>query len=239
MSTIQPIVNGSVNPNLTVELFKELPFESQRSVIWNIMVSTEFAHSFKGTDPEIFSKPAEKYDHSSITEDNTIELYQTMRERFNNQHNRLLSRTRDRRYLLGQEIYKVQKELGFGGMLQLDSSRLCGYIKACGSWNDFKAGQVIGAIEKMETVVPKMDYGPNNPNTGHTIHKWKVVHGCEYVIMEFDFISATDFARVKEFYGKHFSPIGSSIKADSIRMEETALDDIGQYYSAELIWWWD
>lgn len=239
MDNIQPIVNGSVNPNLTKEIFKELPFTTQKQVIWNIMVSTEFAHSFKNTDPEVFSKPAERYDFDSIQEDNALELFETMQQRFKNQHDRLLSRTRDRRFKLGQEIYAKQRELGFGGMLQMDIDRLLGYIEACGNWNDFNSKAISRAMMQLDTVLPRRDCGLNNPNTGTDFHKWKTVHGCEYIILEFEFIDAKDLERVQEFYTKHFKPKGSVIKADSIRIETQPLDNNGQYFSAELVWWWD
>lgn len=236
-TAIQPIINGSVNPRLTPELFNELDFTAKRQVIWNIIVSMGFAHSFPEVDPKCFEKPDEEYSYSQITEDNANELFVTMRDKFNAHHNRMKSKTSNLHYDLGRKIYAAQKELGFGGMMELDKYRLKGYISACGNWNDFNASEVSAAIGRMHELAPRRDYGPNNCNTGSIMHKLKSVHGCEYVILSYEFITTQDLERVIEFYEKHWEPKGKSIKADSIRFEES--DHGHGYHGIDLIWWWD
>jgi hypothetical protein len=237
MESIQPIINGSTNPRLTREIFETLPFETKRGVVWNIMVSMEFAHCFPGVDHRCFEKPEEKYDYSSITEENANELFTEMREKFTKQHNKMLAKTHDLQYELGKKIYAAQSELGFGGYINLDAWRLKGYISAGGSWNDFNCNSVGAAITRMENLAPRRDYGVNNPNTDATMHKWKSVHRCEYVILEYEFIDGKDVERIKTFYSEHWEPKGRSIKADSVRIE---VEELGNgYYSVELIWWWD
>jgi len=239
METIQPIINGSVNPNLTQELFNELPFETKRGVIWNIMVSMGFAHSFPGVDPRCYEKLEEKFEYSSITEENANDLFATMRERFKAQHNRMLAKTHDLHYELGGKIYHAQKELGFGGYVELDAYRLKGYLAAGGSWNDFNHGTVGAAVSRMDNLAPRRDYGPNNVNSGHPMHKWKTVHRCEYVILSYEFIEKKDMERVKAFYHEHWEAKGRDIKADSVRIDIQQHDNSGTYYTVELIWWWD
>jgi hypothetical protein len=237
METIQPIINGSVNPNLTQELFNELPFDTKKSVIWNIMVSMGFAHSFPGVDYRCYEKPDEEFLYSSITEENANDLFSTMREKYKAHHRRMLAKTKDLYYDMGQKIHSAQKELGFGGYVQLDAYRLKGYIDAGGSWNDFKSGVVGAAISKMDSLAPRRDYGVNNPNSGMSMHQWKVVHSCEYVILSYEFIDKKDLEKVQAFYIEHWEAKGRSIKADSVRIEINELD--GNYYTVELIWWWD
>lgn len=239
MEKIQPIINGSVNPNLTPELFNELDFNVKRKVIWGIMVSMGFAHSFPGVDQRCFIKPKEKFSDSSITPENANDLFVEMKKKYQEHHNKMLAKTRDLYYDLGAKIYDAQKELGFGGFVELDAYRLKGYVSRCGSWNDFNHRQVGAAIAIVDDLAPRKDYGVNNPNSGSLIHKWKTVHGCEYIIMEFDFVREKDVERIKEFYQKTWELKGREIKADSIRIEINPLDNNGEYYNVELIWWWD
>ena len=239
MESIQPIINGSVNPNLTPDLFNELPFETKRGVVWNVMVSMGFAHCFPGVDTRCYEKPTEVFEHSSITEEKANELFVSLKEKYKNHHNKMLSKTKDLYYELGYKIYKAQSELGFGGFIELDAHRLKGYLSAGGSWNDFNHSNVGAAVSKIDSLAPRRDYGVNNPNTGYTMHSWKTNHRCEYVILNYEFIDKKDLERVQAFYKEHWEPKGKSIKADSVRIDVTQHDDSGTYFSVELIWWWD
>jgi hypothetical protein len=239
MESIQPIINGSVNPNLTQELFNELPFETKKSVIWNIMVSMGFAHSFPGVDHRCYEKPSEEFEYSSITEENANDLFSSMREKYKAHHNQMSVRTKELYYDMGHRIHAAQKELGFGGYVKLDAYRLKGYISAGGSWNDFNSSNVGAAVSRMDSLAPRRDYGVNNVNSGHPMHNWKTVISCEYVILSYEFIDKKDLERVKTFYAEQWEPKGKNIKADSVRIDIQQLDDNGTYYTVELIWWWD
>lgn len=236
---IQPIINGSANPRLTPELFAELDFDTKRSVVWSIIVSMGFAHCYPEVDNRVFEPHPDKdrWDITSITPENADSLFVEVKEAYRAHHARLINKTSELHYGLGQKIYEAQKELGFGGWVELSKHRLKGYIGACGSWNDFKAANVSAAIGRMHELAPRADYGNNNPNTGGILHKLKTVHGCEYIVMEFDFINRPTLERVKEFFKTHWEPKGRSIQADSIRFEET--DHGHGYFGIELIWWWD
>jgi hypothetical protein len=237
---IQPIINGSVNPRLTPELFKDLDKTTKRQVIWNILVSLEFAHCFPEVDPKIFKPSDFKKSYEDVFNDDEADLdnlFVTTKEQYNAHHNRMLTKTANHHFELGKRIYEAQRELGFGGFLTLDKNRMQGYINACGSWNDFNSSNISYALGMLDKLAPRMNYGANNPNTGSRIHEWKSVHGCEYLVMEYEYIDEKTLERVKEFYKTHWEPKGKSIKADSIRME---ISEHGQnYFGIELIWWWD
>jgi len=237
METIQPIINGKVNPNLTLEIFQLLPFEKKRDVIWNIIVSMQFVHCFEGVDARCFNKGEEIFNYEQIQEEGVDEIYKEVSSQFRSKHNRMLAKTRNLHFELGKKIYEVQKELGFGGLITLDSSRLRGYIEACGSWNDFNSSNISKAIPQLERLVPKRDYGINNPNTGSKMHEWKTCYGCEYVMLVWNFVDGKDLARIQIFYEDDWKRKGQSCQADSIRIEINELGN--QYYSVELIWWWD
>lgn len=238
---IKPIVNGSANPNLTLELFAELDMATKHQVIWNIVVSLEFAHCFPDVDHKVFQKSdyTLKYDElqSYSSEDTLNKLYVEVRDQYDAHYNKMKTATANHRFELGKKICQAQKELGFGGWMALDKDRMQGYISAGGSWNDFDSSKVSHAIGKIDRLAPRKDYGPNNPNTGYTEHKWKSVSGNEYVVMEYEFVNESQLNRVKEFYKTHWEPVGKSIKADSVRFEETSHGN--GYHGIELIWWWD
>lgn len=237
METIQPIINGKVNPNLTLEIFKSLTFDRKRDVIWNIIVSMQFAHCFDGIDARCFEKKEEIFKYDQIQEEGVDEMYEKVQSQFQAIHNQMLAKTQDLHFGLGKKIYEVQKELGFGGLISLDVFRMMGYIEACGSWNDFNSKNVSRAISSLDKLAPKKDYGVNNPNTGSKMHQWKTCHGCEYVMLVWDFVDEKDLERIKSFYENDWTSKGRSCKVDSIRIEVNELGD--RYFSVELIWWWD
>ena len=236
---IKPIINGSVNPRLTSELFKDLNPKTKRSVIWNVFVSMQYPHCYQNIDGDVFKAPQYSIDYKDIEAEveGLDELFDKVKKERETHYKLMRALTASHRFELGKRIYEMQKELNFGGMLTLDIDRLRGYIKACGSWNGFKAPEVNLALCELDTLAPRTDYGPNNPNTGNIMHKWKTVHGCEYVIMEFDFIDAQTLERVKEFYKTQWVPKGQRIKADSVRFEEVSHGN--NYFGIELIMWWD
>lgn len=235
-TAIQPIINGSFNPRLTLEDFKELPMDIKKSYIWNVMVSMDFAHSLKGVDHKVFQKPGKGY---KFPEDKTSEeldsLFTDVREEFEAHHNKMLAKTNDYHYDLGEKIYKAQRELGFGGPLEMDAWRVKGFISAGGGWNDFNPSKVGAAITRAENLLPRRDYGPNNPNTGISMHTWKVTPNCDYIILYYDFVDKNHLDAIEEFYPT-WESLGRGAKADSIRKEVT---QEGEFYSVELIWWWD
>lgn len=234
---IEPIINGSVNPRLTQDMFNDLDFTTKRSVIWNIIVSIRYAHSFPEVDHRCFEAPDEKFVYDSITEENANELFATVKQKFIEHHNKMKRKTTELHYKMGFDIYNMQEKLGFGGFIELTIHRLRGYISGCGSWNEFKSSKVSGAILEMHNLAPRKDYGPNNCNSGNIMHTFKTVYGCEYIIMEFDFVSKEDTEIIKQFYKERWETKGKSIDADSIRFEET--DHGNGYYGIELFWWWD
>jgi hypothetical protein len=232
--TIQPIINGSVNPRLTPKLFAELNHELQARVIWNLKVTGEFAHSFQDIDREVFIKiPTTDHEDHPDPVQNFIQI----KDKLARHHNYMRVKTREHRFELGKKIFQAQRELGFGGQMELDADRLQGYIFAGGSWNDFDVKKVCSGIRKLEVEIPRVDYGVNNPNTGISMHKWKVTPGRDYVVLEFDFISTDTLAKIQKFFETEFTSMSKMMQADSCRIET---EDLGNgYHSGELILWWD
>lgn len=241
--TIQPIINGSVNPRLTVDDFLNLNKTAKRQVIWSILVSLGYAHCFSEVDFRVFEPSPFKVAQEDLwcdTEGSELDLdnlFVQAKKEYKNHHDRMRAKTSVFYQEQGKKIYQAQTELGFGGMIELDKDRLIGYISACGNWNDFNATDVISDITKMHELAPRADYGPNNCNTGMIKHKMKTMHGCEYVIITYDFVDEKMLGAIREFYKNHWEPRGKSISADSVRMEENQLDH--GYYEVNLIWWWD
>ena len=236
---IKPIINGSANPRLTLELFKELNFEDKSQYIWSSIVSLEFAHCFPEVDSKVFEQSPNKgkWQYGDITPENADSLFVEVRDAYTSHHNLMLAKTADLHFELGKKIHAAQRELGFGGIMELDKDRMQGYITAIGSWNDFKASDVSAAIAKLHKLAPRKNYGTNNPNTGALMHKWKSVHSGEYLMMEFEFVSLNELETIKEFYNSVREPKGRGIKADNIRFE--VVEHGSNYFGIELIMWWD
>jgi hypothetical protein len=236
---IKPIINGSANPRLTLELFKELNFKDKSQYVWNTIVSLEFAHCFPEVDHKVFeaSEHKGKWKYGDITPENADDLFVEVRAAYKAHHNRMLTKTANLHFEFGKKIHEAQKEYGFGGMMELTKDRMQGYVRAIGSWNDYKASDVSHAIGKLHELAPRKNYGDNNPNTGALMHKWKTVHSGEYLIMEFEFIGPKELEDVKQFFKSTWEPKGRGIKADSIRFEE--VDHGNGYFGIELIMWWD
>jgi hypothetical protein len=235
---VQPIINGSFNPRLTHDQFKGLDRETKIGFLWRVLVSMEFSHSLRDVDQEVFKK-GEKicdYDHLQKEDTDLDELFHQIKSAYDKHQSVMQTETNQRRYILGQKFWHAQSECGMGGMIETDYARAQGYISAIGNWNDFNVTKVNSAISRVEDKCPRVDYGANNPNTGIKMHKWKVTHRGEYVILSFDFVNEKAKERIEKFFPT-FESIGKSAKADSIRIE---IEEHGNgYYGVELYWWWD
>ena len=236
--TIKPIINGSFNPRLTHEQFVTLDRESKIGFLWRVLVSMEFAHSLRDVDQEVFEKGDQICDYDFLQKEDTDldALFPEIRKAYEGHYNRMLVKTNQRRYILGQRFWHAQSECGMGGMIETDYARAQGYISAIGNWNDFNVTRVNAAISRVEDKCPRVDYGANNPNSGRKIHKWKVTHRGEYVILSFDFVNEKAKEKIEQFF-REFESIGKGAKADSIRIE---VENHGNgYFGMELYWWWD
>jgi hypothetical protein len=236
--TIKPIINGSFNPRLTHEQFVTLDRESKIGFLWRVLVSMEFAHSLRDVDQEVFEKGDQICDYDFLQKEDTDldALFPEIRKAYEGHYNRMLVKTNQRRYILGQRFWHAQSECGMGGMIETDYARAQGYISAIGNWNDFNVTRVNAAISRVEDKCPRVDYGANNPNSGRKIHKWKVRPNGEYVVLVYDFADGETKERIEQFF-REFESIGKGAKADSIRIE---VENHGNgYFGMELYWWWD
>lgn len=236
--TIMPIINGSFNPRLTHDQFKELDRENKIGFLWRVLVDIQSPGYSEDIDNEVFEKGEMVCNHDHLRDPDTdLDALFLVAKKANADHKDLMRiKTNQRRYDLGNKFWHAQKECGVGGMIETDAHRAKGYISAIGNWNDFNSADVGVAINKVEFRCPRQDYGVNNPNTGKKIHKWKVRHNGEYVVLTFDFVNKETKERIEEFFPE-FQAIGRGAKADSIRIE---VEDHGNgYYGVELYWWWD
>ena len=245
METILPIVNGSFNPRFLPHNFKELgSIEEKQQALWYLVCSFNTKDSFPGVEDVVFAGIVPKPNlpiesHSLIVKQSEEELgklfEQTMviRELYNKN---LLTTTHQRSREKGQQIYRLQQKLGFGGFLEMDLYRLKGYMEERGEWNDFNPAKISQQLNPIEKACPRKDYGVNNPSTGLPMHTYRTVHGCEYVNMYFPFVDHKNRERVEKFYKEVLEPKTEEVKADNCRIE---INEDGPYASIELIWWWD
>ena len=198
----------------------------------------DFAHSFHDIERSVFFKPETKFGHEDLQpeEADLDSLFTEIRGLFDAHQKRLESLSEQKRYVMGQNFWHTQKECGMGGMIETDFSRAQGYISAIGSWNDFNVSSVNHAIRMIEAKAPRQDYGPNNPNTGRKIHKWKVTPNGAYVVLAYDFIDRKTRESIEEFLPT-WKSIGKGAKADHAWIEFGTHGN--GYYGVELYWWWD
>lgn len=244
MELVQPIINGSFNPRFTLEMFGPLTLKEKQQALWSLVCSFARKESFPGVEELTFSSLVPQPDfpitiHSEIYEKDEEELTQifgktvAIREDY---FKSLMDLTKERLWDKGQQIYRIQQKLGFGGFLEMDLYRLKGYMEECGNWNDFNPTKISQQLNRVEANCPKKDYGVNNPSTGLPMHIYRTVSGCEYVNIYFPFLSEREVEKVVEFYKNVWEPVGQEVIADSVRMVE---EKDGPYSSIELIWWWD
>lgn len=229
-----PIVNGSFNHELTNEEMLSFDLETKKQMTWNLIVSLEFAHSFRDIDPRVFVADPPKYTHDILTADRVDDIMITVRTIFQQKHKDLLRLTGDYYYRLGKRIAEAQKELGFSGFIQMDFRKLIGYIHSTGSWNEFSHIEVADAVSKIDSLAPRF-YVRNNCNNGKKYHKWTTTG--EYITMRVDYAPIERQADFLSFYKMHFEPIAKSVKADSVRYELTEIDQ--QAFAIEFVMWWD
>lgn len=245
METVSPIINGSINPHFTPDLFAPLTHNKKHQVLWYLICSISRKESFPAVEDLTFSTlvpppelPIKVY--SEIDEKSEEELEGLFVEIFNlkkGYYESLMEMTKQRLKEKGQRIYRMQSKLGFGGFLEMDLYRLKGYINECGEWNDFSPAKISQQLNRVESQCPKKDYGVNNINTGISMHTYRTVHGCGYINLYFSFLTEKDKNRVMEFYKEVWEPVGELIKAGNVRIEKQ--DQGHGFYSIELIWWWD
>lgn len=244
MEKILPIINGSFNPRFTLDMFEPLSLKEKQQALWSLHCSVARKDSFPGVEELTFSSLVPQPDfpitiHSEIYEKNEEELTQifgktlAIKENF---YKSLMDLTKERLWEKGQQIYRIQQKLGFGGFLEMDIYRLKGYMEECGNWNDFNPAKISQQLDSVEVKCPKKDYGVNNPSTGLPMHTYRTVSGCEYINLYFPFLSEREIEKVVEFYKNVWEPVGKEVIADSVRMVE---EKDGLYSSIELIWWWD
>jgi hypothetical protein len=232
---LQPIVNGSFNHDLTEEQMLEFDFDCKKRMVWNLIVSMGSAHNFRNVDPKVYKKLSFDYMYEGISEDNADHVLIDVRKLFNDNHAAMLKLTEDLYFEQGQQIFKVQRELGFSGFLRMDFRKLMGYVTSMGNWNDFNGKRVAQAIKHLDSMVPKFSM-PNNCNNGNSLHQWFMQS--DYITMKLDYLSETDKDKYLRFYKEHWEPTARNIQADSVRYE-LEFDNESKRYTLEMIYWWD
>jgi len=232
---LQPIVNGSFNHDLTDEQMLQFDFANKRHMAWCLIVSMGSAHNFRNIDAKIFKTVSCEYTYQMISEENVDQVLIAVRKQFNEHHAEMLQLTADLYFKQGEDIFKVQRELGFSGFLRMDFRKLMGYVTAMGNWNDFNGKRVAQAIKHLDNAVPKFSM-PNNCNNGMSLHEWFMQN--DYITMKLHYLTETDKDKYLKFYKEHWETTARSIEADSVRYE-LEFDDESKRYTLEMIYWWD
>ena len=233
---IQPTINGYPNPRLDRQQFLKLEYSEQQAIVYRLMTSMCYPDPELGHHPDAF-QPGPTHQYAEITPETVVSLYDQLQAEVSQWRSSQKAAGWKYQRHQGQEIKRQQDLLGFTGTLEMTAPKLQGYFQQTGQWNAFEPALVNQAIATLEANAPRIDYGPNNPNTSRRKHTWKTTG--DYLIMHFNYIDANYLARVQEFFSSQWQPNGVKIKADSIRIETEQVETYGEYYNVDLVMWWD
>lgn len=149
-----------------------------------------------------------------------------------------------------QEFYNTLFEMSLNHRIELKGNDLLDYIKAVDMYNKFDAENVCEMVSAINNIMPKPNYGENNPNTGKIDHKYSF--GREYspvLYIEFNLCHS-----VNAYKGQNMKTLFESTQSGIARLKqiERAARSIGQCdefdveYSQGNDWesisiriWWD
>lgn len=231
---LEPIVNGSVNSDLTLPLMLEFDYKTKQTMAWFLICSINSISQYRHVASEVFYKSEVKYTYDMITPESVDEVLTNMKQELDRKTSSLKVLTNSLHYKQGKEIFEARKNLGFGGFLEMNAAKMVGYVHAVGSWNEYDHMSIGAAIQTLETHIPVF-YMPNNPNNGMKRHKW-ATNG-DYITIKCDYLGKGDRAEYLEFYKEIFQPMAKRIKADSCRYE--IIEHEYDACSLEMIYWWD
>jgi hypothetical protein len=139
-----------------------------------------------------------------------------------------------------KDFYKAMFEMSQQQKVQLPFDDIIEYVEAVGSYNNFDANKIKGFLYEMDKLIPRKNYGGDNPNNG--LRDYKISFGREgspvmYVEM-FYYADVRSFAEVKKNWDeiKRLSEIMALADEADMETEEN------QLYNSKVIkmrFWWD
>jgi len=240
----QPIVNGSINPTLSLAEMQAFDAETKVRLLWNMQVEMEsgYSHSSK-IDHRVYIGIPKRYEYQELKEMDEAQLNTALEVSQNilaKHRSNLIAKTVQLHREMGAQIYEAQKRLGFKAEIEMSLAKLEGYLGAIGHWNDCNPNNICPVLCEIDANCPRVDYGVNNPNTGSEKHTWSTTG--EYVFLTVDYISETEKEKWIAFFNSFVLPKQDRMKADSLRYicEQYEAGYITEpRYEFKIVIWWD
>lgn len=122
--------------------------------------------------------------------------------------------------------------------IKLNWDDALGFIRQIEEYNDFRAAAVIDALETVDGMIPRTDYGPDNPNTGRRSFDISVGREGSPVI----YLERKEFRKAAELSEPTMRAICSVMQAvgeaDEATYEVTELTGFNGR-RVEFRFWWD
>jgi len=233
------VVNGSINPSLTLEELLQFSTDEKRDTIHSLQVHGHYFHHFQDIDHDVFEPLPDLYTYQQIkNEFNEIQVDEALKDVFNRlrKHEQTLRiKTEELHFQLGKEIFEARRKLKFNGEFVLSKGQLLGFVLCIGNWNDFNVLNVHRTINFLHNDAPRKNFGDNNPNTGQLNHKWSIQD--DFIFMDFGYNFEKEAKDIEAWFKTIKYRVEQLSKADSVRL---AVEDAGHGgFMVRLVLWWD
>lgn len=218
----QLIVNGSLNPSLTLdEILANFTGNDLVRAAWSMVAKLSVFHKVEGLpshddvekDPAFYVRNIWEWRETVLAE-----------EKRNRQAAQLAE---------GKAAFQALSAIRTPSVhtLRFYSYQAIGYIRCLSAWNDFNPTEAADVVERIENLGIRADFGINNPNTGKEVISWEI-EGDSRIVLCIDGMGQT-----KEYVQKHFDGEIQAImkvygKPELIRKEV-------EEYQLRYVMWWD
>lgn len=121
--------------------------------------------------------------------------------------------------------------------VELTPEQAIEWARRTGGYNEFDPAKVEFLIRAVNTLVPPMNYGPNNPNTGHPHHKWVVGREGSMVL----YLRIIETYLPKDFdhegFEKRLKKLAEEALADEYSYQRR--DPAKEHWDLKVRFWWD
>lgn len=218
------IVNGSLNPSLTLDEILE-HFDEKGWVVatWSVIVNMNVYHNVDNL-PEYSDVVKHPRKHLLDAWEARERLMETLNVNRKNKH-----------IDEGRNLHEVASTIATpkNHVLRLFPYQAVGYIGCLTDWNTFETAKVKRVIKKIEALRIRSDFGINNTNTGREVLSW-MIEGDSRITLCIDCMSKATKSRVLQEFDGHIRAIMALAKPDSIRLEGS---EEGSYEMHYVMWW--
>lgn len=123
--------------------------------------------------------------------------------------------------------------------IELPYDTAIAFVRRIGKYNDFEAGQVIETLERIDQLIPRMNGGPGNPNTGNRDYAISVGREGSPVI----YLERFEYATKAPLADKSMKDICEEMKLWALADEAIfEVEDYNPFFNGRKVrfrFWWD